>query len=179
MLKLSPLLVAAALIAGPAAAQAPAAPAAGYPKLVPAPGGEVVIPTPGAQRAYDEVKYAPARRAGDYLYISGVIAGPRGGAERDAAAFTEQVRRAFRVIEVTLKAEGLTFADVAMINTFHVWDGPGFKGTRDEQFAAFAKAKDEFMPAPHPAWTAVGTTGLLADDGVVEIQMIAYAPRKR
>jgi enamine deaminase RidA (YjgF/YER057c/UK114 family) len=39
--------------------------------------------------------------------------------------------------------------------------------------------KDEFMPAPHPAWTAVGTTGLLAEDGVVEIQMIAYAPRRR
>lgn len=175
---LKPALLAASLLA--AATAAAAQPVAnGYPKLIPAPGGEVVIPTPGAQRAYDELKYAPARRAGDFLYISGVIAGPRGAAERDAAAFTEQSRRAFRVIEATLKAEGLTFADVVMINTFHVWDGPGFKGSRDDQFAAFAKAKDEFMTAPHPAWTAVGTTGLLADDGVVEIQMIAYAPRKR
>ncbi|TAJ71027.1 MAG: RidA family protein [Phenylobacterium sp.] len=139
----------------------------------------MVIPGPGSQQAYDELKYAPARRAGDYLYISGVIAGPRGAAERDGPAFTEQTRRAFRSIEAILKAEGVGFADVVMINTFHVWDGPGFKGTRDEQFAAFAKAKDEFMAAPHPAWTAVGTTGLLADDGVVEIQMIAYAPRKR
>lgn len=175
---LKPALLAAALLAAPAVADAQS-PAAGYPKLIPAPGGEVVIPSAGALRAYDEIKYAPARRAGDFLYISGVIAGPRGGAERDGPAFTEQSRRAFRVIEATLKAEGLTFADVVMINTFHVWDGPGFKGTRDEQFAAFAKAKDEFMSAPHPAWTAVGTTGLLADDGVVEIQMIAYAPRKK
>lgn len=170
------LIVAALALASAAHAQVPAA---GYPKLIPAPGGEVVIPSAGAQRAYDEVKYAPARRAGDYLYISGVIAGPRGSAERDGPAFTDQTRRAFRAIETILKAEGLTFADVVMINTFHVWDGPGFKGTRDEQFAAFAKAKDEFMAAPHPAWTAVGTTGLLADDGVVEIQMIAYAPRKK
>lgn len=175
MFKLASILVALVATAAPAHAQ-PAAP--GYPKLIPAPGGEVVIPSAGAQRAYDEIKYAPARRAGDVLYISGVIAGPRGGVERDAAAFTEQTRRAFRSIEATLKATGLTFGDVAMINTFHVWDGPGFKGTRDEQFAAFAKAKDEFMPAPHAAWTAVGTTGLLADDGVVEIQMIAYAPSK-
>jgi len=179
---LKPALLAAAVMAVASVAQAQPAtsqPAAsGYPKLIPAPGGEVVIPSAGAQRAYDEYKYAPARRAGDVLYISGVIAGPAGGQARDAAAFTDQTRRAFRMIQATLKAEGLTFADVVMINTFHVWDGPGFKGTRDEQFAAFAKAKDEFMSAPHPAWTAVGTTGLLADDGVVEIQMIVYAPRK-
>ncbi|MEW5685400.1 MAG: Rid family hydrolase [Pseudomonadota bacterium] len=176
-------LIAAALLAtaAPAAhAQTPAAsPAAGYPKLVPAPGGEVVIPTAGMQRAYDDYKYAPARRAGDFLYISGVIAGPAGAADRGPEAFKGYARRAFRQLETILKAEGLTFADVTMINSFHVWDGPGFKGTRDEQFAAFSAAKDEFMQAPHPAWTAVGTTGLLADDGVVEIQMIAYAPGKK
>lgn len=173
---LKPALIATTVVALASAAQAqPAAPA--YPKLIPAPGGHVIIPGPSGQRAYDDVKYAPARRAGDYLYISGVIAGPRGEPGRDAAALTEQTRRAFRQIETVLKAEGIGFADVVMINTFHVWDGPGFKGSRAEQFAAFAKAKDEFMPPPHPAWTAVGTTGLLADDGVVEIQMIAYAPR--
>lgn len=175
---LKPALIAAAALAVASVAHAQTPAAAGYPKLIPAPGGEVVIPSAGAQRAYDEIKYAPARRAGDFLYISGVIAGPRGAPERDGPAFTEQARRAFRQIEITLKAEGLTFADVVMINTFHVWDGPGLKGTRAEQFAAFSKAKDEFMAAPHPAWTAVGTTGLLADDGVVEIQMIAYAPRR-
>lgn len=180
MHKLIPLAIAALLLA-PAAAQAqtPAAnPAEGYPKIISAPGGEVVIPTAGMQKAYDGYRFAPARRAGDYLYISGVIAGPAGAADRGPEAFKGYVRRAFRQIELSLKAEGLTFADVVMINSFHVWDGPGFKGTRDEQFAAFSTAKDEFMQAPHPAWTAVGTTGLLADDGVVEIQMIAYAPKK-
>jgi enamine deaminase RidA (YjgF/YER057c/UK114 family) len=175
---LKPALLAAAFVVLASAAQAQPA-ASGYPKLIPAPGGEVVIHSAGGQSAYDAVKYAPARRAGDFLYISGVIAGPRGAAQRDSAAFTEHTRRAFRQIETILKAAGVGFADVVMINTFHVWDGPGFKGTRDEQFAAFAKAKDEFMSAPHPAWTAVGTTGLLADDGVVEIQMIAYAPRAK
>lgn len=177
MLKPALIALAVAAIAAPALAQ-PASPADGFPKIVPAPGGRVIIQSPGAQRNYDAYKYAPARRAGDFLYISGVIAGPYGGQARDAAAFTDQTRQAFRILQSILKADGLTFADVVMINTFHVWDGPGFKGTRDEQFAAFAKAKDEFMSAPHPAWTAVGTTGLLADDGVVEIQMIAYAPRK-
>jgi enamine deaminase RidA (YjgF/YER057c/UK114 family) len=175
---LKPALIAASLAAAATAAHAQPN-AAGYPKIIPSPGGEVVIHSPGAQRNYDEYKFAPARRAGDFVYVSGVIAGPRGGEARDAAAFTDQTRQAFRSIEQMLKASGATVADVVMINTFHVWNGPGFKGTRDEQFAAFAKAKDEFMPPPHPAWTAVGTTGLLADDGVVEIQMIAYAPKKK
>ena len=179
MLKPALIALAAAALAVPALAQPTPATAPGFPKIVPAPGGHVIIQSPGAQRNYDEFKFAPARRAGDFLYISGVIAGPRGSQGRDSAAFTEQTRQAFRILQSILKADGLGFADVVMINTFHVWDGPGFKGTRDEQFAAFAKAKDEFMSAPHPAWTAVGTTGLLADDGVVEIQMIAYAPPKK
>jgi len=174
---LKPALLASALLFATSAQAQPAA--EGYPKFIPAPGGEVVIHSPGAQRAYDEIKYAPARRAGDFLYISGVIAGPRGSEARDAPALTAQTRRALASIQTILKAEGLTFADVVMVNTFHVWNGPGFTGTRDEQFAAIAAAKDEVMDAPHPAWTAVGTTGLLADNGVVEIQMIAYAPRKQ
>lgn len=173
---LKPALIAAALAA---ASAANAQQAAGHPKIVPSAGGHVIIHSPGAQRNYDAYKFAPARRAGNFLYISGVIAGPYGQPPTDHAAFTDQVRRAFRSIDQMLKADGATFADVVMINTFHVWDGPGFKGSRDEQFAAFAKAKDEFMGPPHPAWTAVGTTGLLADDGVVEIQMIAYVPKKQ
>jgi enamine deaminase RidA (YjgF/YER057c/UK114 family) len=168
------------LLALTAALVLPAAAAAqDYPKKIPAPGGHVIIPAAGAQRAYDEYHYAPARRAGDFLYISGVIAGPAPNEGRDAKAFQAQIGRALAHIKRSLDAEGLTFADVVMINTFHVWNGPGFIGTRDEQFAAFAAAKDQVMSAPYPAWTAVGTTGLLSDDGVVEIQMIAYAPQKR
>lgn len=168
--------LAALAFAAPAAAQ-PAAPA--YPRIIPAPGGAAVIPTPGSQRAYDQYHYAPARRAGDFLYVSGVIAGPAADEARDAEAFKVQARRAFAHLKRALEAGGAGLADVVMINSFHVWDGPGFKGTREEQFAALSAVKDEFMAAPHPAWTAVGTTGLLNPDGVVEIQIIAYVPQTR
>jgi hypothetical protein len=60
-----------------------------------------------------------------------------------------------------------------MINSFHVWNGPDFAGTRDEQFEAFEQVKEEFMRGPHPAWTAVGSSGLLGQGGIVEVQMIA------
>ena len=31
----------------------------------------------------------------------------------------------------------------------------------------------EFVKPPYPAWTAVGTTGLLGTGGIVEVQLIA------
>jgi enamine deaminase RidA (YjgF/YER057c/UK114 family) len=163
------------VIAAPAAAETGSRP---YPRIIPAPGGSVVITSPGEQRAYDDYHYAPARRAGDYLYISGVIAGPLADEKTDTDALKAQVRRAFTQLKRTLEAGGARFEDVVMINTFHLWDSPAFSGTRHEQFAAFSAVKDEFIPPPHPAWTAVGTTGLLSDRGVVEIQLVAYVPRR-
>lgn len=47
------------------------------------------------------------------------------------------------------------------------------------QLEAFLEVKREFMSPPHPAWTAVGTSSLIREGGVVEIQMIAYAPPGR
>lgn len=171
------LILAASLLAAsaPAAAQT----ATEYPKRIPAPGGEVVLPSAGEAKAYDEYHYAPARRAGDWVYVSGAIAGRAPNEGRDVEAFKVQLRRAFRVLKRALEASGATFGDVVMINSFHVWGSPDFAGTKEEHFAAYDAVKSEFMTAPHPASTAVGTTGLLAPGGVVEIQMIAYAPRGR
>ena len=161
----------AALAAGSAAAQT-------YPMKIPTPSGEVVIPNERHRPAYDTYRYAPARHAGDTLYISGVIAGRRPGEGTDVAAFKAQSRRAFDRLKLALESSGLSFADVTMINSFHVWQGPDFTGTKAEQFEAFQQVMDEYMDPPWPAWTAVGTTGLLGDGGIVEIQMIAHDPRK-
>ena len=140
--------------------------------------GEVILPSEGDRRAYDAYRYAAARRAGDSVYISGVIVGRRGNEGTDVEAFKAQTRRAFERIKRTLAASGLTFADVTMINSFHVWQGPDFAGTKAEQFDAFEAVMDEYMDPPWPAWTAVGTTGLLGDGGIVEIQMIAHVPAR-
>ncbi len=76
-------------------------------------------------------------------------------------------------MKAILDASGTRFEDVVMINSFHVWQGPNFAGTRDEQFSAFEEVAGEFLKSPYPAWTAVGTTGLLSDGGIVEVQLIA------
>ncbi len=166
------------VLAGLAALLAASASAQTWPLRIPTPSGEVVLPSEGDRRAYDTYRYAAARRAGDTFYISGVIVGRRGSEGTDVAAFKAQARRAFERIRRTLEASGLTFADVTMINSFHVWQGPDFAGTKAEQFDAFEQVMDEFMDPPWPAWTAVGTTGLLGDGGIVEIQMIAHVPPK-
>lgn len=175
------LLLAAAILAVAApsfAAAQTATQTADYPRRLPTPGGEVIIPGPGGQRAHDEVGYAPARRAGDTLYVSGAIIGRAPDEGTDLAAFEVQTRRTLTALNRTLAAAGAGFDDVALINSFHVWEGPDFSGTRDQQIEIIAKVWREFSDGPRPAWTAVGTTGLLAPSGIVEIQLIAHAPAR-
>lgn len=167
------LPVLCALIATPVMAQET------YPKTIPSSGGEVIIPAERNQKAYDEFKYAPARRAGDMLYVSGAVAGRGKDEGTDPESFKRQVRRAFVALDNTLKASGATFDDVVMINSFHVWEGPDQPAPRWEQLAMINAVKSEFIKGAHPAWTAVGTSGLLPEGGIVEIQLIAYAPKKK
>lgn len=161
----APLLMSAALVGG----HPPAS-------CVPTADGGVLMANATDKMAYEEYGFASARWSGSTLYVSGVIAHPREGEGKDVAAFQAQVRRAFKEIQRILNASGTDFSRVTLMNSFHVWDSPSFDGDAQAQFRAFSSVKSEFMPAPHPAWTAVGTTGLLIPSGVVEIQVIASIP---
>jgi enamine deaminase RidA (YjgF/YER057c/UK114 family) len=146
------------------------------PTRIATPGGEVVISTPAEHTAYDEWNYAPARRAGDFVYVSGVVVGRKPDGPRTPETFKDATRRAFVTLRARLQALGADFPDVVMINSFHDWSAPEFNGDRMAQFTAFREVKAEFMSAPHPAWTAAGTSGLIRELGIVEVQMIAFAP---
>ncbi len=146
---------------------------ADFPKHIPTADGEVTLASARDEFLYANFKFAAARRSGNTIYVSGVIAGPEKGEGRDLEAFKNQLRRAFGTLGATLKAAGADFSRVVMLNSFHVWSGPNFDGDASAQLSAFVAVKDEFMPPPHPAWTAVGTTGLAIATGIVEIQAIA------
>lgn len=167
------VLMAAALLATCAAS---AAEPDKWPLVLPAPHGSVILPNEDSKRAHDEFRYAAIRRVDNTLYISGVIVGRREGEGRDAAAFKLQVDRGFQRLKKILEAAGAGFQDVVMINSFHVWQGPNFEGTRSEHFALFEEVAGNYLKPPYPAWTAVGTTGLLSDGGIVEVQLIARVP---
>jgi len=149
-------------------------------KRIPSAGGEIGIASQADQTNYDDWKFAPVRRAGDYIYVSGVVIVHPADSPRTPEIFKAQTRIAFERLQKRLQVLGANFSDVVMINSFHDWSAPEFGGDRMAQFTAFNAVKEEFMgSAPHPAWTAVGTTGLIRDNGIVEVQMIAYAPQRK
>ena len=123
--------------------------------------------------------FSPAVRAGDTIYISGVVAGAFQSEEPiDRETFKVSVRRAFKDIKSTLKAGGANMDKIVKIRTFHVFDSPWITISKQDQVAVVAEVKNEFIGEPHPAWTAIGTTALFPDKGLVEIEVIVYDPEK-
>ncbi|WP_425408712.1 Rid family hydrolase [Hyphococcus sp.] len=170
MRKFLAALVFAALIGAPAAAQ-------DEPVFDPGPyGGGAVYLNDAHREANDKWGYAGAYRAGDYVYLSGVVAGAWGGEPMDDAAFRENLRQVFKRADDVLGAADASLEDVVEIISFHVWGSPMFSGDKRAHMEALAEVKREFMPAPHPAWSAIGVSELLPNNGVVELRMVAYAP---
>jgi len=168
----------------PAAAATPSPPP--EPKLlepplhIPAPGGEVVFAYDGDKRAYDDVHFSFVRRAGDFLYLSGRVAGIRAGCPYNIETYKSSVRRLFKYLGGQLRAAGADYKDIVMIHSFHAVrngnDGPENKRV---QFEAFSAVKDEFMQPPYPAWTAVGVDAILVDGALTEADFVAYAPQRQ
>src|SRR5215472_9966559 len=107
------------------------------PTRIPAPGGAVAITSAREQEFYDKWNFAPARRAGDYVYVSGVVVWEEPGTPRTPETFKAATRVAFQTLRNRLRALGADFPDVVMMNTFHDWSAPEFKGDRLAQFDAF------------------------------------------
>ena len=135
---------------------------------------------PSEHTGYDSPwHFSHAIRAGDFVYISGVIIGARHDEELPISKerFREETETVFKVIERYLKTANASLQDVVKINTFHVLDGKTTKLTIDQQALVIAETREKYSVEPHPAWTAVGTTGLFSPRGIVEIEMVVYAPK--
>ncbi|MDH3678370.1 MAG: RidA family protein [Acidimicrobiia bacterium] len=122
---------------------------------------DVVIP-PGSEKTYERFHFAPAVRAGDTLYCSGVI-GADGATVPDDAG--EEFAAAFRALADVLSAAGASLDDVVELTTFHV--------DMAANLGAFMTAKDAAIAEPYPAWTAIGCTELAIPGARVEIKATA------
>ena len=112
---------------------------------------------------YDAYHFAPAVIDGDYLRCSGMIGlRPDFSVPEDPAA---QFTLAFENLQGLLAEAGLSFASVTDMTTYHV-------GLR-AHMSTFLAVKDQFMPAPHAAWTAIGVSELAVPGALVEIQITA------
>lgn len=167
----SPLVALVFVIAASVAlAQAPEA------KLirVPTPGGAVVSPSEQAHKVlYGEWHFAPARVDGELVYVSGIVGGVRDGQAVDVAGLEAVFRRAWSTMKATLEAAGAGPDTIVDLTTYHVFGSPLFTGTKREHIDAFRRVKDEFVPAPYPAWTGIGVAALFPDGGLVEIKVVA------
>ena len=127
---------------------------------------QVIVPE-ALKDAYENFKFAPAIRAGDMLYLSGVVVTLAEGETTEN--ITPAVERAFDQIEMTLKDAGAGWADVVDVTSYSV--------DLDRDLGAMWAVKEKRVPAPYPAWTAVGTPSLFGgDNALIEIKVTAYLP---
>ena len=120
---------------------------------------------PGVRQFQDKIGWADAVVAGDIVYVSGVIASKRASDEGLEPAYT----RAFDQLTQILARAGVSWADVVEVRSFHT--------DPNAQIDAMAAVKRRYRAAPDPAWTAVGTSGLLSPSGITEIALIAHRPK--
>ena len=109
--------------------------------------------------------YASAIRAGDTIYLSGVVAAVHTG-ETD---LTLGYARAFERIGETLKSAGASWDDVVDITTFHT--------DLTTQMPAIVAVKNRYIKPPFPAWTAIQVARLIPTNGITEIKIVARISR--
>jgi enamine deaminase RidA (YjgF/YER057c/UK114 family) len=103
------------------------------------------------------------------VFVSGLTAqGPDGSAPKDPQAQADAV---FRNLRTALAARGLTPADVIQVRAFLV--------DIATTLPAYRKAAGDFFgQAPPPASTAVGVTGLVRPDLLLEVELVAAKPAR-
>jgi len=125
---------------------------------------EIIVPE-RSQHTYDTWAFAPAVKIDGVIYVSGVISGLEGEGtyeERYGRGFISALKR----IESILVEAGASMDDIVEFTTFHT--------DIARQLETAVNVRKENMIPPHPAWTAVGTSGLASPTGMTEIKVIAH-----
>lgn len=133
---------------------------------------EPIVPK-GLEWQVKDYGFSPATRAGDFIFVSGVVAGYATGEDGkpvapSEASIEEGFERAFLRLEEIIKAAGADWIDVAEMTTYHV-DLP-----REAPILMAVKAKR--LKEPYPAWTAIDVDRLWPENGFTEIRLTLYAP---
>ena len=148
-----------------------------------------IIP-PALQAVHDQWHFAPAVRAGQLVFCSGIIGTSRDGARpvsglEGAQATTakadapldalvavrdpaDQFATAFEALQAILAAAGSDLAHVVELTTYHV--------EMARHMATFMEVRAQFLAPPYPAWTAVEVAGLIVPGGLVELRAVATLP---
>jgi enamine deaminase RidA (YjgF/YER057c/UK114 family) len=119
------------------------------------------------RRVQEQIGWSDAVVIDGTVHVSGVVVAMRAGETGPEPAFS----RAFVQLGRTLERAGATWGDVVEIRSYHTDPAA--------QIETMAAVKSRYMRAPHPAWTAVGTTQLLQPRGIAEIALTARLRTER
>ena len=108
--------------------------------------------------------YSAGAKAGNTVYVSGVLALGEGGVELHPGDAAAQTRHVLDVIRITLEAAGATLEDVAMNHIF-------LKDFAD--YAAFNAVYAEVFPGAKPARYCI-RADLVKPDCLVEVASVAH-----
>jgi reactive intermediate/imine deaminase len=111
--------------------------------------------------------YTDAVRAGELLFVSGVVAVDTAGRLVGADDVIAQARHVFESMRTVLGAAGCTFADVVKVTIFltDVDDRPGINPVRQEVFGS-----------TRPASTLVEIPRLAVEGAKIEVECVALLP---
>jgi 2-iminobutanoate/2-iminopropanoate deaminase len=111
--------------------------------------------------------YTDAVRAGDLLFVSGVVPVDAEGALVGADDVVEQARQVFRNMGAVLAAAGAGFEDVVKVTLFltEIDDRPLVNSVRSEVFGA-----------ARPASTLVEVSRLAVPGARIEVEAVALLP---
>jgi enamine deaminase RidA (YjgF/YER057c/UK114 family) len=119
---------------------------------------------PGWEASYHNLHYSPVVKVGEQVIVSGIPAS-RG------ETYEAKVQWMFEQLQAHLEAAGATLADVVELTSYHV--APRDAAQFRDEFARFAPIHKAFFGDHYPAWTAVGTSALLAAEAPVELRAVA------
>ena len=124
---------------------------------------KAIVPA-GMEAVYEKIRYAPAVKVGNTIYVSGQIG--RDAAMQLVEGREAQIVQAFDNLASVLKAAGASLSDVVDLTTFH---------TDMRDLPLFMQVRDRYLTThPLPAWTAVGAHMLGGTPGyIVEIKAVA------
>ena len=108
--------------------------------------------------------YSAAAKAGNTVYVSGVLALGEGGVVLNPGNVRLQTKHVLETIKTTLEAAGATMADVAMNHIFLKYLG---------DYAAFNEVYAEYFPDAKPARYCL-IAEMVKPECLVEIAAVAH-----
>ena len=102
---------------------------------------------------------------GTTIHVSGQVAMNARG-EIVGATFAEQTAQVFENLRVALEAGGAGFADIVKMNIY-------VRDITSARVATYREVRKRYLGEHQPASTLVGTTGLVHEDMMIEVEVVA------